>query len=44
MNKKDIPNIRDIVLHYGQDWDNVKHMKYFLKELKERYIKEVYNG
>ena len=41
---KDTPNIRDIVLHYGQEWDNVKHMKHFLKELKERYIREVINN
>ena len=42
MKNKDIPNIEDIVLYYGQNWDNVKHMKNFLKELKERYIREVW--
>ena len=41
MKNKDIPNIKEIVLYYGQNWDNVKHMKNFLKELKERYIREI---
>jgi len=32
---------REIVQYYGQIWANVKHMKSFIKELRERYIKEM---
>ena len=31
---------REIVEYYGQIWDNVKHMKSFIKELRNRYKKE----
>ena len=32
---------REIVQYYGQIWANVKHMKSFIRELRERYIKEM---
>ena len=31
---------REIVEYYGQIWDNVKHMKKFIKELRNRYEEE----
>jgi hypothetical protein len=31
---------KEIVQYYGQIWENVKHMKSYVKELKQRYIKE----
>ena len=31
---------REIVEYYGQIWDNVKHMKKFIKELRNRYKEE----
>ena len=31
---------KEIVQYYGQIWDNVKHMKSYVKELKQRYIRE----
>jgi len=31
--------IREICEHYGQIYDNVKHMKEFIKTLKNRYNK-----
>jgi hypothetical protein len=34
---------REIVEYYGQIWDNVKHMKSFIKELRNRYRKETKN-
>ena len=30
-------SIKEICLFYGQNYDNVKHMKQYLKRLKERY-------
>lgn len=32
---------REIVQYYGQIWANVKHMKSFIRELRERYSKEM---
>ena len=32
---------KEIVQYYGQIWLNVKHMKSFIKELRERYNEEV---
>jgi len=32
---------KEIVEYYGQIWLNVKHMKSFIKELREKYKKEV---
>lgn len=34
-------NDKEIVQYYGQQWLNVKHMKTYIKELRETYIKEV---
>ena len=34
---------REIVEYYGQIWDNVKHMKKFIKELRNRYEEEEQN-
>ena len=31
---------KEIVQYYGQIWENVKHMKSYVKELKQRFIKE----
>jgi len=31
---------KEIVQYYGQIWENVKHMKSYIKELRERYKKE----
>ena len=31
---------KEIVRYYGQIWGNVKHMKSYVKELRERYKKE----
>jgi hypothetical protein len=31
---------KEIVQYYGQIWGNVKHMKSYVKELRERYKKE----
>jgi hypothetical protein len=31
---------KEIVQYYGQLWGNVKHMKSYVKELRERYKKE----
>ena len=35
---------KEIVEYYGQIWLNVKHMKWFIKELRERYNDEVSDG
>jgi len=35
--------IKEICQYYGQQYDNVKHMTYFLKSLRERYNAEVTN-
>ena len=32
---------QEIVEYYGQIWLNVKHMKWYIKELRERYESEV---
>lgn len=32
---------KEIVQYYGQMWGNVKHMKTYIKELRQRYILEV---
>jgi hypothetical protein len=32
---------KEIVQYYGQIWGNVKHMKSYVKELRERYKKEM---
>jgi len=32
---------KEIVRYYGQIWANVKHMKLFIKELRERCAKEM---
>ena len=32
---------KEIAQYYGQMWGNVKHMKTYLKELRQRYILEV---
>ena len=29
--------VREICQYYGQQYDNVKHMKEFIKQLKKRY-------
>ena len=29
--------VREICIFYGQQYDNVKHMKEFIKQLKKRY-------
>ena len=42
--KKDLPPIEDIVSYYGQDFDNVKHIKWFLDDLTEKYIDELIGG
>jgi hypothetical protein len=34
-------NDKEIVQYYGQYWENIKHMKTYIKELRERYILEV---
>lgn len=31
---------KEIVQYYGQIWGNVKHMKSYVKELRERYNRE----
>lgn len=31
---------KEIVEYYGQIWDNVKQMKLYLSQLRDRYIKE----
>jgi hypothetical protein len=31
---------REIVEYYGQQWENVKHMKAFISSLVERYKEE----
>ena len=31
---------REIIEHYGQIWDNVKHMKSYVRTLRERYNRE----
>jgi len=35
-----LPSNEDIAIHYGQIWDNVKHMTGFVEDLRNRYIKE----
>ena len=35
---------REIVEYYGQIWDNIKHMKKFIKELRNRYEEEEQNA
>ena len=32
---------KEIVQYYGQIWLNIKHMKSFIKELREKYKKEM---
>ena len=32
---------KEIVQYYGQIWINVKHLKLYIKELRQRYILEV---
>lgn len=32
---------KEIVEYYGQIWGNVKHMKSYVKELRDRYKKEL---
>ena len=32
--------VREICDYYGQHYDNVKHMKVFIKQLKKRYKDE----
>ena len=32
---------KEIVRYYGQIWLNIKHMKSFIKELREKYKKEM---
>ena len=34
--------IREICEYYGQNYDNVKHMKEFIKNLKNRYNNEIH--
>lgn len=34
---------RELCLHYGQIYENVKHMKYFLQDMRERYQYEMQN-
>ena len=36
--------IRDICNYYGQNYDNVKHMTEFLKQLKNKYNDEIDNN
>ena len=42
--KKDISYMTDkeIVQYYGQIWGNVKHIKSYVGELRQRYINELY--
>ena len=42
--KKDICYMTDkeIVEYYGQIWGNVKHLKSYVGELRQRYINEIY--
>ena len=42
--KKDISYMTDkeIVQYYGQIWGNVKHIKSYVEELRQRYINELY--
>jgi len=39
---KDLPPIEEIVNYYGQDFDNIKHMKKYLNALIEKYIEDNY--
>lgn len=32
---------KEIIQYYGLQWLNCKHMKSYIKELRQRYIKEV---
>ncbi len=32
---------KEIMQYYGEIWGNVKHMKSYIKELREKYKKEV---
>tara|TARA_R100001510_G_scaffold15289_1_gene12789 strand:- start:3066 stop:3218 length:153 start_codon:yes stop_codon:yes gene_type:complete len=32
---------KEIVQYYGQQWDNVKHLKKYIKTLENRYKNEV---
>ena len=34
-------NDKEIVQYYGQQWKNIKHMKEYIKELRQRYISQV---
>jgi hypothetical protein len=34
---------KEIVQYYGQIWENVKHLRVYIYELREKYIKEVSN-
>ena len=34
-------NDKEIVQYYGQQWKNIKHMKEYIQELRQRYILEV---
>jgi hypothetical protein len=44
--KKDINYMtdREIVQYYGQLWGNVKHLKSYVEELRQRYMNELYGG
>ena len=39
---KDLPPIEEIVNYYGQDFDNIKHVKKYLNALIEKYIEDNY--
>ena len=32
---------KEIVQYYGQQWKNIKHMKTYVKKLRQKYIEEV---
>ena len=34
-------NIKEICIYYGQNYNNLKHMTKYLKQLKKRYKKEL---
>jgi hypothetical protein len=33
---------KEIVQYYGQQWDNVKHLKKYIKTLENRYRNEMF--
>ena len=35
---------KEIVQYYGQQWDNIKHLKKYIKTLENRYKEEVTGG